>query len=263
MATTGRDTTCSATSRIAPTEPVLPWLLDRRSFLAALTAAPLLAAGCTASSPPPKVHQVDEFTLRHRGDDIRCLYYDRQLAGDRPGCLAIVLLHGANADATQWFDIGLVEAIDNAELTASIHRIVAIAPDIADHNDGAAMVTDVLLPAIDSRFAPGHVSLSGISRGAAVAVVAGRTSDVVSVGLHSPAVRFTVPVTPVGWRCWIDCGDGDPLSGEAHRLVGRFVDSGIDVTEHRWPGGHDRAYWRSHLPDYLAFHIDSAHRSMT
>ncbi len=263
MATAGRDTACSATSRRKSTEPVVPRLLDRRTFLAALAAAPLLAAGCSDNSPSFSMHQVDEFTLRHRGDDIRCLYYDRQLAGDRPGCLAIVLLHGASADATQWFDIGLVDAIDNADFGDNIHRIVAIAPDIANHSEAAAMVTDALLPALDSRFAPGHVSLSGISRGAAVAVEAGRTSDVVSVGLHSPALRLADPVTPVGWRCWIDCGDSDSLSDEAHRLAGLFVDSGIDVTEHRWSGRHDRAYWRSHLPAYLAFHIDSAHRSMT
>jgi len=238
-------------------------LLNRRTFLAALAATPLIANGCSDSSPPPAAKAIDEFMLQHRGDEIRCLYHDRHLGGDRPGCLAIVLLHGAGADATQWFDIGLVDAIDNADLGDSIRRVVAIAPNITNHGQAATMVTEALLPAIDPRFAPGHTSLSGISRGAGVAVEAGRASGVVSIGLHSPALRLTAPVTSVDWRCWIDCGDSDSLADEAHRLAGLFTDSGVDVTERRWPGGHDRAYWRRHLPAYLAFHIQSANRSMT
>lgn len=237
-------------------------LLDRRTFLAAVAVTPFLANGCGDRAPSAATRPIDEFILQYHGDAIRCLYYDRQLAGDRPGCLAIVLLHGANADATQWFDIGLVDAIDNADLGDRIRRIVAIAPDLASHSDAAAMVSGALLPAIDSRFAPGHRSLSGISRGAAVALEMGRTSDVVSIGLHSPAARLARPATSVGWRCWIDCGDSDSLTDEAHRLAGLLAEGGVDVTEHHWPGGHDRAYWRNHLPDYLAFHIESAQRSM-
>ena len=51
---------------------------------------------------------------------------------------------------------------------------------------------------------------------------------------------------------WIDVGANDPFRAadaafaRAHRA--RF---------HVWPGGHDGAYWQTHLGAYLAFYVRS------
>jgi predicted esterase len=239
--------------------------MNRRTFLAGLVAFPVVSS-CAREPARTRLSPPDEFSIRHNGADVRCLYHDRLISGARSGCLAIVLLHGADADASQWFDIGLSAAVDAADLGTTVERIVTIAPDIADHSSAAAMVVETLLPAIDPRFAPGRIAISGISRGAAVALDAARSSRVefVSVGLHSPALGSSpIDGRQFDWPCWIDCGSDDSLASQSRRAAAELARAGIDVSEHSWPGGHDRTYWRRHLPDYLAFHLDAAQRSLT
>lgn len=235
--------------------------LSRRRFLVAFGVAPFIA-GCADSKA--RTSEVRSFTVDHDGTPVRCLFHDRQLAGDRPGCLAIVLLHGAGATADQWFDIGLAARMDELDLPAGVHRVVAVAPDIDDHDTASNLVISAVLPAIDPRFAPGMRSISGISRGAVGALdVASELGDVlVSVGLHSPAIRLTGPIAAFPARCWLEVGESDALDEAATATAAALTASGIDVVSHVWPGGHDRTYWRRHLADYLAFHVDSAaHRS--
>lgn len=242
--------------------PVTP--LSRRALL--IGTATLAVASCRRQrSPVTRSTGPDEFTIRHEGADVRCLFYDRLVAGDRPGCLLIVLLHGAGADATQWFDIGLVDAVDNLQFSPDIHRLVAVAPDIANHERASSLVVDALLPDVDHRFAPGALAISGISRGAigALAVARDPATAMVSVGLHSPAVRLTAPIDAAPWLCLIDVGDDDALADATASTASMLRASGIDVAERHWHGGHDRPYWRAHLPDYLAFHLDAAQQSHT
>ena len=245
----------------ASVEPSAHGTISRRTLLAAIAFVPVAVTACSARRPRP-ARSPDSFTLDHAGSSVRCLYYDRLVQGDAANCLAIVLIHGANADATQWFDIGLVDAVDQVDLGTSIHRIVAVAPDVANVDVATSLVVDSLLPAIAPRFAPGFHAVSGISRGAAVALSVARTpvTPFISVGLHSPAVALNDPIAPVHWRCWIDVGDSDSLATSATQTATVLIASGVDVTTHHWSGGHDRAYWRSHLPDYIAFHVDSARR---
>lgn len=243
--------------------PTVSPRLSRRTMLVGALAVPFIAAGCRDASTTRAGTAPDEFTVRHDGADVRCLFHDRLLAGDRPGCLLMVLLHGARADASQWFDIGAIAAVEGLTLGPAVHRVVTVAPDLVDHERAASLVIDTLLPHLDRRFAPGMYAISGISRGAAVALDVARNSNTKmgSVGLHSPALRLDAPIEPGSWPAFIDVGLDDPLDDATTRTASFLRDSRIAVTEHHWPGGHDRTYWRRHLPDYLAFHADAAQRS--
>jgi hypothetical protein len=240
--------------------------MSRRVFIAG-AAAPFIVSGCGRSPTRAEHSSPEVFTVRHDGVDVRCLFHDQLISGDRPGCLLIVLLHGSGADASQWTDIGFVDAIDNVDLSLDsvVHRVVAVAPDIADFDRAPSLVVEALLPDVDVRFAPGMLAISGISRGAAAALEVARNplSAMRSVGLHSPAIHLDGPIEPVTWPCFVDVGNDDRLTDDASETAALLRSSGIDVTEHHWPGGHDRSYWRRHLPDYIAFHTDVARRVTT
>jgi predicted esterase len=236
----------------------------RRFVLIGLAATPLFVSSCGKATRGngAKADVRGAFQLRHDHADVRCLTYDRAVSEERSGCLLIVLLHGAGADATQWFDIGLVDAVDHLHFGGVVHRVVAVAPDISDFPAAPNMVVESLLPHLDHRFAPGAVAISGISRGAAVAldVALAPGVSISSVGLHSPAIRLTAPIKAKDWPCSIDIGRDDPLLDAATQTSEMLRDSGVLVIESMWPGGHDRAYWRQHLPEYLGFHVEHVAR---
>ena len=232
----------------------------RRGFLT-LAVGCVAGAGCSTISPLGRGSPGPQFGVRVDGLRVRCLYHvaDGGTSTSPDGPLpAVGLLHGANTDASQWIDIGLRDAADRRVRTGACGPFVAVAPDIADHSRAAPMVLDAVIPAMRERFdsAP-IVGISGISLGAAVALqcAAWRPELFRSVGLHSPAVDSNAPIGRGGWRAWVDVGEADSLATGARRLANRLRAQRIDVDEHRWPGGHDRAYWRAHLDEYLSFHV--------
>jgi len=237
--------------------------MTRRTFVLG-AATPFVVSACQRrpSAAVSANGTAEEFTVRHHGSEVRCLFHDQLISGDREGCLLVVLLHGSGADATQWTDIGLVGAVDGLELSldSAVHRVVAVAPDIADPAHAPDFVIDTLLPHVDVRFGPGMLAISGISSGAAssLAVARDERSGMGSVGLHSPAIQLRQRISPAAWSCYVDVGDDDPLARHAADTADILRASGIEVSEHHWPGGHNRSYWRQHLPAYLAFHVDRA-----
>lgn len=240
--------------------------VSRRTVLASAATAAAIAA-CGRRTPagraePFSTDGVDEFRLLHNGASVRCLYHVARVAPPATGSpplRAVILLHGAAADATQWVDIGMSAVSDQLVATGQSDPFVVVAPDIADHSTAYAMVLDALLPAVAARFSSrAPFGISGISRGGATALTCATTEPLAfrSVGLHSPAVDRGAELAPVDWRAWIDVGHADSLADGARRLAQRMRDAGITVEEHDWAGGHDRAYWRAHLPEYLAFHAN-------
>ncbi len=231
--------------------------IDRRHFLELITATPFVAAACTTrDSRPAPAAAMSEFTIDDHGTPVRCLYHE---AGDasQQNRTAIILLHGASADAAQWTDIGLVDALDQLAYPG-VRSAVAIAPDIGEPPLVERLVLDTVVPVVIERFAPDHFAISGISRGGAMALTIARREPTRfgSVGLHSAATNLTSPIEPVGWRCWVDVGTDDHLRNAAATTANSLRASGVTVEEHVWPGGHDRAYWRRHLTDYLDFHVN-------
>ena len=221
----------------------------RRRLLSVAGLAGLTA--CIGSDPT----SIGRFEIQHAGQRVRCLYH-RSAPTDVPP-LAIVLLHGAGADASQWVDIGLRDAID-AVSARHPTALVAVAPDV-DASSPVSMLLEGLLPAIEHRFRPHSAfGISGISRGAGQALETAVATPwrFESLGLHSPAVSASVEISRSPAAVMIDAGDRDPLERSARRLAADFARSGVAVTELWPPGGHDRQYWRAHLRSYLAFHLN-------
>ena len=51
----------------------------------------------------------------------------------------------------------------------------------------------------------------------------------------------------------VDVGTGDPFLAENREFVAGARALGERIDYHEWPGGHDWNYWRSHLPESLAW----------
>src|SRR3954454_19363718 len=79
--------------------------MSRRAFLGGAITTPFLVSACQERPTRSKTSEPGEFSIPYAGADVRCVFYDKLISGDRSGCLLIVLLHGSGADAMQWVDI--------------------------------------------------------------------------------------------------------------------------------------------------------------
>ena len=57
-----------------------------------------------------------------------------------------------------------------------------------------------------------------------------------------------------GLRIYIDCGHDDEMSGPTAALTGALTGRDIQHIYMSRPGGHNDAYWRAHLAEYLGFY---------
>ena len=190
--------------------------------------------------------------------------------GPRP--LLIVLLHGAQADDTQWVDVGAPAAADCLIASGQIPPVVIAMPDISrveQVRQGASpplerFVFDELLPMLARRHDVGQdtrsLRLGGISRGGgwALRIAAANPTRFCAVGGHSPAASLdpTERRALAGHhvRVWLDAGDADPTQTVAAGLAAQLQALGGDVDLHRWAGQHDRRYWSHHVESYLRFY---------
>ncbi len=186
----------------------------------------------------------------------------------------IYLLHGANADETQWPDLQVQPRAD--ELIAQGRTpFVVVMPGGDYHStlDYSAFVPDDLIPAIERQF---HVqaarsgrAIGGLSMGGywALRIAFSQPDQFAAVGGHSPVVGVDQPDDPyrlartaVGLdqlRVTLDAGNTDPLQSGAIVLAQRLRSRGVAVSLAVNPGGHNRSYWRSHTADYLQFYLDA------
>jgi len=148
--------------------------------------------------------------------------------------------------------------------------------DRAGFRWGTYVLDDAIPAAVRRLHADPHrVAIGGISMGGFGALDLARIAPgrFCAVGGHSAALWLRGADTPAGafddagdfarhdvlhrpfrYRgpLWIDVGAADPFRAadtafaRAHRA--RF---------HVWPGGHDGAYWKTHLGAYLAFYVRS------
>ena len=234
--------------------------MTRRGFLVAATvAAPAVLASCVGapSNTPGTSGTGQAVSLTFEGRPVRCLVHRAGKAADAASTLTIVLLHGANTNASQWDDIGLAGVMADVDLSGPISSVVTIAPDIVDHSRAKPMVIETVAPFVARHWGQTNLAIGGISRGAAVAfdVAESTGSAFRSVGLHSPALDLAHTIPPQPWVCWLDVGSADGLVDAAARAAAVLRASGVVVVEHHWSGGHDRRYWRAHLPEYVGFHL--------
>lgn len=62
---------------------------------------------------------------------------------------------------------------------------------------------------------------------------------------------------PAAWRgtpLWLDGGDRDAFRTADDAFAAALRAGGADLRAHVWKGGHDSAYWRAHIGEYLRFY---------
>lgn len=192
----------------------------------------------------------------------------------------LYLMHGANADESQWDDLGAFTTADRLIAQGAIPPMIIVLVD------GIwAMGTYEYEPPLMDRFMLGEVmpaieqdfrtittsegrAIGGISRGGEWALIlGGRHPDLFgAVGGHSPAAGDLNPTSSfvarfagrsAGMRIWIDVGASDSLAGLVGALHQAFAGAGIAHEYRLSPGGHDRAYWASQVEAYLRFYASS------
>jgi enterochelin esterase-like enzyme len=180
----------------------------------------------------------------------------------------LYLLHGANADYTQWPDLNVAPDADMLIAQHSIAPLVVVMPD-GDYRPGedyTAFVLRDLMPHIEQtvrvardrqRRAIGGISLGG---SLALAIALTHLDLFGAVGGHSPATSsaLTAGLAPTpalnGLRVYLDVGRDDPLAASVEAFAAALQARGIKPSFHLYPGGHARSYWRAHTAEYLAFY---------
>jgi enterochelin esterase-like enzyme len=183
----------------------------------------------------------------------------------------IYLLHGGNADETQWPDLRVAQAADDL-IAHGAAPFVVVMPggDYQAGIDYAAFVLNDLLPEVEHQFrvstARAGRAIGGISLGGywALKLAFSHPELFAAAGGHSPVVdrghaddplalaRTTNDVDHLAVT--LDVGDADTLRTGTKQLARVLQARGIAVALSIGPGKHDRVYWRAHTPEYLQFY---------
>lgn len=179
---------------------------------------------------------------------------------------ALYLLHGANADDTQWLDLNVASDADELISQHTIAPLVIIIPDsdpIMGESYGAFILSD-LIPQIEktTRVDPRRAAraIGGISRGGYWALQLALTHpDLFSAaGGHSPATyNSMLSNAAAGWQqlhIYLDIGRDDTLAPGVESFVAALQAAGVSPEFHLNTGNHNRPYWRSHTVEYLEFY---------
>ena len=175
----------------------------------------------------------------------------------------VYLLHGAGADETQWPAIGLATTADELIAAKAIPPLIVVMPNTGLGATAGSVVDDVV-PWADATFPTSATradrAIGGISAGGASAIrLAAVNPGLFSrLGGHSAVVDASPSALDrlAGWdgAVWLDVGQSDDLRRSSEILAARLAAGTTRAELHVWPGQHDRAYWRSHVADYLRFY---------
>ncbi len=184
----------------------------------------------------------------------------------------IYLLHGANADQTQWPDLNVQLSADEViSNTGTPFIVVMPGGEYRYRLDYGAFILDELLPMMEQHYkvstnaderAIGGVSLGGYW---ALRVAFEHPQRFVAAGGHSPVVsgygahdplRLARTASGLGrLRVTLDAGDADALRFGSSQLADVLRTRHVMVSFATHPGGHNRPYWRTHSEEYLAFYV--------
>jgi S-formylglutathione hydrolase FrmB len=215
--------------------------------------------GCTATTDTVDV------TSTRWGPDLAVVH----VAGCPTDQVDVVyLLHGANADRTQWTDIGVLDVVDTL-IEERGGSVAVVIPDATGayrcRERCEAPIADYVLTDLEPLvtrhgLAVGRRVIAGISRGGlyALGVVSARPDAFAAVAAHSPAAVPATTFEPLAGTdipIWLDVGEDDPLAPSVADLASTLDAGSPDVTATFQSGAHDRAYWRAHVPDYVAWYL--------
>ena len=190
----------------------------------------------------------------------------------------LLLLHGSNADDSQWARLGFLDALESALHAGEAPAMILVMPyggSIANQNNFNGFSYDTILLDLldrvsDSYRLDGRKAIGGISRGGFWAYHLGLrfADDFVAIGGHSPyfdadhappehnpldlAGRLNADTSP---RLWLDRGPVDHAADGVDRmhviLRDRRVPHAYSVHD---SGDHSEATWRQNINDYLEFY---------
>ncbi len=283
---------------LLPKTPILAEQPPTSGTLHNIKPLGLIAAG-------PEAHR-SSAPRSSRGESKRLTFYSRAL--DRtmdywiylppgygaPGARFPVLymLHGRDADCSQWQQLGLFEQAERFITEGTIAPLIIVAPQgdfgyWMNHADNGPRwgdyVTSDLIEHIDTAYATlpstQHRAIGGISMGGhgAIQLALNHPELFVAAGGHSAVFRrqeeapsfFGVgdvyqrhdPVSlvqslhvDVPFALWLDMGDADSWTSQMNLFHSALAERNIPHEWHLSPGGHDDAYWMHHIPAYLRWY---------
>ncbi len=184
---------------------------------------------------------------------------------------AIYLLHGANADHTQWPDLDVQPRADEL-IAQGVAPFIVVMPagDYQADIDYAAFIMNDLIPYVERHFQVTadreHRAIGGLSMGGywALKIAFSHPDRFVAVGGYSPVASIGYADDPIvlartadqldRLSIALDVGEADGLLAGAQRLTQVLQARDLKVSLSVNPGGHARAYWRSHTGEYLTFY---------
>jgi enterochelin esterase-like enzyme len=187
----------------------------------------------------------------------------------------LYLIHGLNADQSQWLDLGIDQAAEQMMQKGEIPPFLIVLPfDHSFKQPGEYRYEEVflehLIPQIDSDYRTQSSrqarAIGGLSRGGAWAIyLASRNPETFSiVGAHSPVVfastggALTLLLRDMRPKSrptfYVDAGDKD-IDFRGIQAFTKLLDS--YGYPHEWRqnvGYHDETYWRAHIEEYLRWY---------
>ena len=207
---------------------------------------------------------------------------------DGRGRPLLVFLHGRTGDEDANLDPEMFAALHRLGRRAPVIVFPSGGDDSYWHNrqDGrwGSYVADEVIPLAQARYGTdtSRVAIGGISMGGFgaydLALRSGRRFC--AVGGHSPALWTAASQTAPGafdnaadfarhdlvrvarshprrfarQPLWLDAGTSDLFDPGDRAFAGALREGHVRVRLHRWPGGHERSYWRAHWGAYLRFY---------
>jgi S-formylglutathione hydrolase FrmB len=213
--------------------------------------------------------------------------------GPRTGRSLLVFLHGRNNDERSNLDDEMFKALralgDQAPVVAFPNGGDSSYWHDREGGQWGRYVLEDVIPQTERRFhTNGRVAIGGISMGGfgAYDLAIRSRRRFCAVGGHSPALwaeagktaegafdnaddfarhdvvgaAGAVPAKYAQQPLWLDAGTEDPFDPGDRAFVGALKATGVSVTVKRWPGGHERSYWKRHWGDYLRFYASALDR---
>ena len=232
-----------------------------------LSFNPVFAA---KSGTPVRLFKYYDFPVKFR-------IYIPASAMEGDPCPVLYLLHGQSQTEAIWEEMGIVRMLDEMIKSGEISPMIVVMPReekyLEDLNqaDYDQIIIEQLFPYIESNFPvtkeKSGRAIGGISRGAVWAqkIAFNQYGYFGALGQHSlPAAFFSNyylnclqqadPDHANQLKIWIDSGADDPYLKGALKFRDQLTELKIHCQFEIEPGGHDLAYWKAHLREYLQWY---------
>ncbi len=240
-----------------------------------LSVATVQSAGCSADGSVTRDTYFGDDSARPR---YFTLYLPPCYASSNQLYPLLILLHGSNADDSQWVRLGFIDEVEAAIQTGASPPMIVALPfgdSISNENHfGGQGYDSILLGYLDhlqQRYrSDGRTAIGGISRGGFWAYHLGlRFPDrFLAIGGHSPffdPLHVEPAYNPLDLarsielesdtRLWLDRGTRDFAADGVDQIHVILQDRDIDHHYVVYSGAeHNQASWKRNISDYLGFY---------